>query len=81
MKTMFKKKDQDGLHDEKNPAAGPDVGNSKLTNLLQLKESVIAEVSEAEENNATQLKLGRLLLSENKSENQDNKSSQPADQP
>ena len=34
MKTMFKKKDQDGLHDEKNHAAGPDVGNSKLTNLL-----------------------------------------------
>ena len=81
MKTMFKKKDQDGLHDDKNQAAGPDVGNSKLTNLLQLEESVIAEVSEAEENNATQLKLGRLLLSENKSENQDNKTSQPADQP
>ena len=57
------------------------MGNSKLTNLLQLEESVIAEVSEAEENNATQLKLGRLLLSENKSENQDNKTSQPADQP
>ena len=82
MKTMFKKKDQDILNDEKTAAAASqDVGNNKLTNLLQMEKSVIDEVSEAEENNTTQLKLGRLLLSENKSENQDNRTSQPADQP
>ena len=50
MKTMFKKKDQDILNEQKQ-------GGNKLTNLLDMEKSVIAEVSEAEENNTTQLKL------------------------
>ena len=67
MKTMFKKKDQDILAG--NNSDNTDPTNNKLTNLLQMEKSVIVEVSEHEENNTTQLKLGRLLLSENRSEN------------
>ena len=47
MKSMFKNEAQDGIHYEKNPAAGPDVDNSKLTSFLLLKDFVIAEVSKA----------------------------------
>ena len=41
------------------------VVGSKLNDLLQMEKSVIVEASEVEENNTTQLRLGRLLLSEN----------------
>jgi len=53
MRSMFKKQDQrkDNLKDK----AG---GVNKLSNLLNIEKSVIDEVSEAEENNTTQLKIG-----------------------
>ena len=72
---MFKKKDQDVLLNNNNAGANSgdntttDATKSKLNNLLQMEKSVIVEASEHEENNTTQLKLGRLLLSENRSEN------------
>ena len=44
-----------------------------------MENTVIDEVSEAEENNTTQLKLGSLLLSESKSDNLVPKPSQQAD--
>ena len=65
MKTMFKRKEREDANEQnKSQAAG---GTNKLNNLLSREKSVIAEASEAEECNTTQLRLGRLLLSETKS--------------
>ena len=71
MKTMFKRKEQEAAANASDQQAKSNTkaAGAKLTNLLSMEQTVIEEVSEAEENNTTQLKLGRLLLSESKSDN------------
>ena len=50
----------DRKKDREQETPGAPTGSNKLSNLLNKEKSVIAEATEAEENNTTQIKIGNF---------------------